>query len=207
MQTCSSFLPNTLKNSNRSNVEIVQPLKKSISTEEKRNKRTKNEKRHSTSEDEEELIVAKPDEDPSLHISREKEPKHADNAIEEKLVDLARQIAQYQKEQKEQQLTIQQYMKELELLKSHQDKCSSEETQKNLAKQQIDLLEQLEKMTPISTVRHKDDHNRDQSHVDQLKAEKKYDYPLVPRQKVLALCSYNGWYEEGTSLCTKYWKI
>ncbi|KAM4795957.1 von Willebrand factor A domain-containing protein 3B [Rhinophrynus dorsalis] len=118
--------------------------------------------------------------------------KHPSRDINRKLENLALQITQYLHEQKEQQQSIQECLKKLAVLQSHQDKCGLEEEQKDLVKQQIDLLQQLKMLTPINNIQYKKD---DLSHEQQ--PGKSLQCPLVPGQKVLALCSHNGWYEEG----------
>ncbi|KAM8977452.1 von Willebrand factor A domain-containing protein 3B [Pelodytes ibericus] len=176
------------------NVQIVKPLLKPTPPKEDSHKRTKKGRRHSRSD---EKLVA--DHVISLkNGSREEETKPQTIDIEKKLEDLALKVTQYQEEQKDQQQTIQEYLKELAVLKSHQDKCPSEKEQKDLAQQQIDLLQQLKAVTPISSIQEKHDLSQDHILVNQPKAKNNYVSSLVPGQMVLALCSHNGWYEKGS---------
>ncbi|XP_018418316.1 PREDICTED: von Willebrand factor A domain-containing protein 3B [Nanorana parkeri] len=105
-----------------------------------------------------------------------------------KLEDLALQISQHQKEQKENQQQIQRLLKELTKLSSHQGKNKmKEEEEKDLTEQKIDLLEQLKMLIPISNTKKEVDVKPDVSAIQ----------PAVPGQKVVSVCSHNGWYEEG----------
>ncbi|KAM4702020.1 von Willebrand factor A domain-containing protein 3B [Discoglossus pictus] len=117
--------------------------------------------------------------------------------INKKLESLAAQITQYQKEHTEQQQNIQEFLKDVAALKSHQEKCRSEQDQ-NLARQQIDLLQQLKMATPISSTEvEQDDQRKDNQFTKRSKIESRL-CPLGPGQKVLAVCSHNGFYREGT---------
>uniref|UniRef100_A0A8C5P7Y9 DUF4537 domain-containing protein n=1 Tax=Leptobrachium leishanense TaxID=445787 RepID=A0A8C5P7Y9_9ANUR len=184
-----------------SNVQFVNPIKSSTVSEDKKHKKLKKERSHGTSE-EKNVITVKPDEpNKDLYLQNditEEAPKHRDTAVEEKLKNLAFQVSQYQKEQSEHEQAIEQYLKELAVLKSRQDKCPTEKAQKDVAKQQIDLLQQLKKLTPISNVHRKNAISNDRSPINEPDEDKKYDCPLLPGQKILALCPYNGWYEEGS---------
>lgn len=104
-----------------------------------------------------------------------------------KLEDLALQISQYQKEQKENQQEIQQLLKALTELNSHQGRNTLKDEENDLTKQKIDLLEQLKILIPISSTKQEMDVNTDVNAMQ----------PVVPGQKVLSVCSHNGWYEEG----------
>ncbi|XP_063809397.1 von Willebrand factor A domain-containing protein 3B isoform X2 [Pseudophryne corroboree] len=70
--------------------------------------------------------------------------------ISKKLEDLGLQIAQHQKEQKEKQEVIQEYLKKLTEVAS-QDKCKLDEEERDLENQKIDLLEQLKILIPVSS--------------------------------------------------------
>ncbi|KAM5180643.1 von Willebrand factor A domain-containing protein 3B [Mantella aurantiaca] len=104
-----------------------------------------------------------------------------------KLKDLALEISQYQKEQKENQQEIQQLLKELTELNSHQGKNKQKEGKKVQTKQKIDLFEQLKTLIPISNTKQEMDVDLDVSVMQ----------PVLPGQKVLFVCSNSGWYEEG----------
>ncbi|XP_040281056.1 von Willebrand factor A domain-containing protein 3B [Bufo bufo] len=97
-----------------------------------------------------------------------------------KLEDLASQVTQYQTEQKENQKAIQVYIKELK-------ERGLQQEEKDIAKQEINLLEQLKLLMPIKNT----EKERDESPVLH------NDQSLPPGQKVLSICSHNGWYEEG----------
>ncbi|KAM9320011.1 von Willebrand factor A domain-containing protein 3B [Gastrophryne carolinensis] len=107
-------------------------------------------------------------------------------SINRKLEDLAWQVTEHQKEQKENQKTVQQFLTDLTKLNSHRGKV--EEEQKDLTKQHIDLLEQLKTLLPISGRKQEKDVKQDANDVQ----------PLIPGQKVLSVCPHNGWYEDGS---------
>lgn len=105
-----------------------------------------------------------------------------------KLEDLASHVAQYQNEQKENQKVIQVFIKELKERNSHQDTSDLQEEERDIAKKKIDLLEQLKLLIPIRNTE-KEKNESPVLNNDQL---------LLPGQKVLSICSHNGWYEEGS---------
>ncbi|XP_075708714.1 von Willebrand factor A domain-containing protein 3B isoform X2 [Rhinoderma darwinii] len=100
-----------------------------------------------------------------------------------KLEDLALQVTQYQNEQKENQKAIQVYIKELKERNSYQ-----QEEEKDIAKQKINMLEQLKLLIHIRST---------EKEMDEASVLKN-DHPLLPGQKVLSICSNSGWYEEGS---------
>ncbi|XP_056411889.1 von Willebrand factor A domain-containing protein 3B isoform X2 [Hyla sarda] len=102
-----------------------------------------------------------------------------------KLEDLASQVTQYQNEQKENKKAIQEYIRELKEHHSHQDTSDLQEEAKHTTKKKINLLEQLKWLIPIRNT-------------EKEKNESPVDSPLLPGQKVLSICSHNGWYEEGS---------
>ncbi|KAM3936128.1 von Willebrand factor A domain-containing protein 3B [Leptodactylus fuscus] len=106
-----------------------------------------------------------------------------DNIIN-KLEDLTSQVTQYRNEQKENQNAMQIYIKELKQHAPHPNTSDKQEEEK----QKINLLEQLQLLIPIR----KAEKEKDESPV--LNKNK----PLLPGQRVLSICSHNGWYEEGT---------
>ncbi|XP_053563689.1 von Willebrand factor A domain-containing protein 3B [Bombina bombina] len=117
-----------------------------------------------------------------------------DTDINTKLESLASQISQYQKEHTKQQQTIQEYLKDLSVLHSKQNKYFSEEDQKELVTQQIDLLQQLKMLTPISHVQPE----KADLHSLLLTKPQSFRCILIPGQKVLAFCTHNGYYEEAS---------
>ncbi|OCT95321.1 von Willebrand factor A domain-containing protein 3B [Xenopus laevis] len=114
--------------------------------------------------------------------------------ISKKLEKLILHITQFQQKQREKQQSVQEYLKQLIILKSHQDKCGLEEEQRDLVKQQIDLLQQLRMLTPINSIQQ----TKSDLHPSLVNKSQSYKCPLVPGQSVLARSSYTGWYEKAT---------
>ncbi|XP_031752879.1 von Willebrand factor A domain-containing protein 3B isoform X2 [Xenopus tropicalis] len=114
--------------------------------------------------------------------------------ISKKLEKLIFEITEFQQKQREKQQSVQEYLKQLIILKSHQDKCGLEEEQRDHVKQQIDLLQQLRMLTPISSIQQ----TKSDLHSSLINKSQSYKCPLVPGQNVLARSSYTGWYEKGT---------
>ncbi|KAG9492314.1 hypothetical protein GDO78_000694 [Eleutherodactylus coqui] len=104
-----------------------------------------------------------------------------------KLEELSSQVTQYQNEQNEKQKAIQVYINELKEQNSQQHTSGLQVEEKTIAKQNINLLEQLKLLIPIRN----SEKEKDESPV------LNNDQPLLPGQKVLSLCSHNGLYEEG----------
>ncbi|XP_053311966.1 von Willebrand factor A domain-containing protein 3B [Spea bombifrons] len=178
------------------NVQIVKPLMKLSPPGEEMCKRSKKGRRRNLSE--EKSPVDKPI--ACLETdSKEEDGKNENTGIHKKLEDFISQIMQYQEEQRTQQQAVQEYLKEIAMLRSHQDKCPSEEEIKDISRKQLDLLQQLERLMPASNIQQKKEEvSKDQAAMKQQKPGNVDDSPLVPNQKVMALCTYNGWYEEGS---------
>ncbi|KAG8452170.1 hypothetical protein GDO86_004097 [Hymenochirus boettgeri] len=110
-----------------------------------------------------------------------------------KLENLILQITQYQQKQREQQQSVQEHLHKLTVLKAHEEKCGLEEEQSDLAKKQIDLLQQLRILIPVNNIQQ----TKSDPTLNPQNKDKPYNGLLVPGQKVLAICSYSGWYKEG----------
>ncbi|XP_075053819.1 von Willebrand factor A domain-containing protein 3B [Mixophyes fleayi] len=169
-------------------VQLVQPLlKPTPPKEEKKNRSVPSGKRQSTSQYVQSRTPSDSDSSSSAD-NVDQDRKFPSENISKKLEDLGLQITQHQKEQKENQEAIQVNLKELTELNAHQDKCNLEEEEKDFAKQKIDLLEELKMLIPIRSI-----HN--EKGVDPVLND---EQPLPPGQRVLSVCSHNGWYEEGS---------
>ncbi|KAM4047349.1 von Willebrand factor A domain-containing protein 3B isoform 2-T2 [Anomaloglossus baeobatrachus] len=108
--------------------------------------------------------------------------------IMNKLEDLASKVTQYQNEQKENQKTMQVYIKELKEHNSHRYTKDLQEDEKDTAKQKINMVEQLKLLIPIR----KTEKEKDETPIFSTGPQH------LLRKKVLSVCSHNGWYEEGS---------
>ncbi|XP_067841899.1 von Willebrand factor A domain-containing protein 3B-like [Heptranchias perlo] len=119
-----------------------------------------------------------------------------------KLEELGNQLQQALTEQREQQEAVKEYLKELVNLKENQFNSKILQEQKELAKQQVELLKRLEKLSP--KLNHSVSVNQDLkgkgsgiSIPEDVNSARLILPKLIPGQNVLARWLHIGWYDTG----------
>ncbi|XP_067889388.1 von Willebrand factor A domain-containing protein 3B-like isoform X2 [Heterodontus francisci] len=118
-----------------------------------------------------------------------------------KLEELRNQLQQALTEQRKQQEVVKEYLKELVNLKENQINSKILQEQKDLARQQMELLKRLEKLSPSYSVGSKEDQKGKASGIpipEDADSARLILPKLILGQNVLAQWSRTGWYDTGS---------